>query len=343
MTTLPAPIQAIGGSVGALVDILEAGEIDASSVEAAISAIVGVINAIQALSGQASAFPPTVDQAQFAAEFPEQLIDFLVGRLPALQHPFWGQLLRTLGVITLEQVPAGQPPGVSQAAIASADLGGCSTTRRPCTRQLAVGNRDFQAGRVAEQRLRPVRCDRPQRADRTARPAVQNALTGGVAGPDPIHDWVLRVPILGDPRGPIAVEFGFGLYMLPPSGARLPGFAAMPYAEGAAAASIDLSDTLQLTIDAAFDIEGGVGLLVRPNTPPQLLIDIIPGGGGGGRSRARRSPSASCRPPASPGCCSAPPRPAACRSAAPRSRPAPAWPPTTSSTSSASSRCRTGR
>jgi hypothetical protein len=281
MTTLPAPNQANGG---ALVDILEAGEIDASSVEAAIGAIAGVIKAIQALSGQASAFPPTVDQATFAAEFPEQLIDFLLVDYLLSQHPFWGQLLRTLGVITLEQVPAaGNRPAYLKRAIAWADLG------RVLHDPSAVFRDSWQwgtAGFRQEEFLGSV-LDLFDAIGLTGRieplaPAVQSALTGGVAGPDPIHDWVLRVPILGDPRGVIAVEFGFGLYMLPPSGAQLPGFAAMPYAQGVAAAAIDLSDTLQLTIDAVFDIQGGVGLLVRPGTPPQLLIDIIPGGGGGG-------------------------------------------------------------
>jgi hypothetical protein len=282
LSVIPAPIAAIGGAVTSLIQILEAGEIDSSSVQAAVTAIRSVISGIQAIESQpASAFPPSVDPVAFAAEFAEQLIDFLVVDYLLTVRPPWGNILRTLGVIRLEPVAAtANRPSYVKRSIAWSDLG------RVLSDPTAVFRDAWQWGTAtfAQQDFFNAVLDLADGLGLTVRPelldpAVRDALSGGAPGPDEIHDWVLRMPIVGDPRDEIAVELGLGLFMLPPTGPALPGFALLPYAIGTSAIAIDLTDTLQFTVDAAFDLEGGAGLVVKPGAGPELIFDLIASAG----------------------------------------------------------------
>lgn len=284
LAVVPTPIAAIGGAVNSLVTILDAGEIDSSTAASAVSAIRNVISGIQAIESQpTSAFPPTVDPTAFAAEFPDQLIDFLLVNYLLEQHPPWGQVLRTLGVIRLQEVAAaGSRPAYVKRSIDWSDLG------RVLTDPAAVFRDAWQwgTGTFAQEDFFNAILELADRMGLITRvepldPAMRDALSGGSAGPDEIHDWVLRVPIVGDPRGDVPVELGFGLFMVPATGSTQPGFALLPYAIGTTAIELDLTDTLQFKVNAAFDLQGGVGLLINPGAVPRLLVDLIASAGGG--------------------------------------------------------------
>ena len=282
LAAIPPPISALAGLVSQIVDLLDAGDLDLSNVEKAISGIGGLVGAIRALSSDTASLPATADPAQFAAEFPGELIDFLLVDYLLTRRPVWGGILRALGVITLEPVPAtGKRLAYTKRAIAWTDLARVLSDPSAVFRDAwGWGTAAFQQepwlGAVldlAEAMGLPARVE-------PLDPAVQAALSPGAPGTDPIHDWVLRMPLAGDPRGPVPVELGFGLYAPPASGAQPPGFAVMPYAEGTGAATIDITDTLQLVIAATIDLQGGAGLLVRPGGV-DLLLGFIPGSGGG--------------------------------------------------------------
>ncbi len=288
LAVIPVPISALGGAVTALVSILDSGDIDASSASAAINAIRGVVSGIRALATQpASAWPSSVDPTEFAAQFPEQLLDYLLVDYLLTKHPPWGQILRTLGVIRLDQIAATPTrPAYQRRSIAWSDLG------RVLSHPTAVFRDAWQwgTGTFAQQDFFDAVYDLAERLGLPVRaepldPAFRNVLSGGSPGPDEIHDWVLRMPVVGDARGTspadVPVEIGAGLFMVPPVGSTQPGFALLPYVTGTESIAVDLTDTVQLTVDAAFDLAGGVGLLINPGAVPQLLVDLIAASGGG--------------------------------------------------------------
>jgi hypothetical protein len=283
---IPTPISAVGTALSDLATLLESG-IDASSASSAVGAIRAVVQAVQAIANQpSSAFPATVDPVAFAAEFPTQLVDFLIVDYLMSQHPPWGQVLHLLGVIRLEDVAAaGSRPAFTRRAIAWSDLGRVlSDPTAVFTDAWEWGGASFdQAGfyNAVLDLLERIGLDvRSEPLD----PAMRDALSGGSPGPDAIHDWVLRAPIVGDARGGSEVELGAGLFMVPGHGAVQPGFAVLPYASGSTAISLNLTDTLTFAVDAGFDLAGGVGLVVTPGAVPQLLIGLIAASGVGSTS-----------------------------------------------------------
>jgi hypothetical protein len=278
LAVIPAPIAALSGALSALIGILDTGDIDASTVEAALTAIGGLIGGIQAIANQpASAWPPTVDAAEFVAEFPGQLIDFLLIDYLLTQQTPIGQVLQALGVIRVEAVVAtATRPAYTNRSIAWSDLS------RVLSAPTGVFTDAWEwgSGTFRQQDFFNAIVDLVDAMGLISKvepldPTVRDALSGGAPGPNEIHDWVLRLPIIGDPRSAPKVQVGAGLFMLPATGAKLPGFAILPYAAGSSAISVNISDTLQFTVDAAFDLEGGVGLLINPGAVPQLVVGLI--------------------------------------------------------------------
>jgi hypothetical protein len=278
IATVPAPISALSASVSQLVELLEAGAIDATTAEKAVTAIRGVINGIQAIKGSpASAFPATVDPAEFTAKFPDELVDYLVVRYLVGERPPWGHVLRLLGVIHIDEVGAtATRPAYLRRSVSWTDLGKMLSDPKSVLldgwqwgtagfdqEDFLDAALDFADGLALVTKVEPLD------------PALRDALSGGAPGPAEINDWVLRVPIVGNPRSDDGVELGVGLFMVPASGGGQPGLALLPYANGTAATQIDLSDTLQFTVDASFDLEGGAGLIVSPGRTPELIFDLL--------------------------------------------------------------------
>ncbi len=278
LRVIPQPIAALDSAVTPLIEVLDGGRIDAASVQAALRGIRDVISGIQAIRNQPpSTFPDTVDAAQFATEFPQQLIDFLLIDYLLNQRSPWGQVLLVFGVIRLEEVrPGPKRPAYLRRVIAWTDLARVLTDSSGVFRDAwQWGAADFRQHDflVAVHELMTALA-LPVGAE-PLDPAVRDALSGGSPGPEEIHDWTLRIPIVGDPRSGVAVEVGMQLFMTPATGGTQPGFAILPYAVGTSAVVIELTDTLQLTVEAAFDLSGGVAILVSPGEPPRLLVDLF--------------------------------------------------------------------
>ncbi len=183
---IPTPISAVGTALSDLATLLESG-IDASSASSAVGAIRAVVQAVQAIANQPpSAFPATVDPVIFAAEFPTQLVDFLIVDYLMSQHPPWGQVLHLLGVIRLEDVAAaGSRPGVHPPGHRLERSGpGAQRSHRRLHRRLGMGRRELRPGRLLQ------RGPGPAGADWAGRPL-------GAAGPGDARRAVGRQPRAG--------------------------------------------------------------------------------------------------------------------------------------------------
>ncbi|MGA7050794.1 MAG: DUF6603 domain-containing protein [Mycobacterium sp.] len=284
LDTLPAPVSAIAGPLESLVKLLEAGQVDASTVEGVISAIGGVIGAINALSSQSVAFPAGVDAGVFADELLEfLLVDYLLD-----QQPQWGRTLRVLGVISVTPVAAtGSRPGYTKRSINWSNLG--QVFNKPTevlTDAWAWGSASFDTegffnsvGSLVDG-VGLVGSAVPVPA------AVRTALTGSATPTDQVEDWIWLIPLVGDPSGPAAFNLNLGLYMLPAGGGRPPGFAALVFASGIDVPTLQLTDTLSLGLTTPVDLGNGAAVLMRPGAAPTLQFGILTPGGSAGNALA---------------------------------------------------------
>ncbi len=283
LSVIPNAVGQIAAPLQSLRAILEPGELDIASVAGAVSSIGSILDAIDAVGSQApGSFPNTVDGAQFVAEFPGQLVDYLLVEYMLNQQGQVGRLLMALGVIRLEPVvEAGKRPAYVKRSVAWSDLANVLDDPAGVFRNAwHFGAADFRQTEFLDAVRQLLSFWGLQGRLEWLDPALRDLLSGGAPGPDPIHDAVLRVPVIEDDVAP-KVEVGIGLFMLPASGTEGPGFAILPYAQGIAVTELELTENISLTFEAGFDLHAGVGLLVRPDQPPKLLFDLIPSAGSG--------------------------------------------------------------
>src|ERR1035437_238042 len=284
LDSLPAPVAAIAGPVASLVKLLEAGQVDASTVEGVISAIGGVIGAINALSSQSAAFPPGVDAGQFADELLEfLLVDYLLD-----QQPQWGRPLRVLGVISVTPVAAsGSRPGYTKRSINWNNLG--QVFNKPTevlTDAWGWGSATFDTEDFFNSVGSLIDGIGLVGSAVPVPDPVRTALTGSAIPTDEVQDWIWLIPLIGDPSGPAAFGLSLGLYMLPTGGGKQPGFAGLVFAPDIDVPTLQLTDTLSLGLTTPVDLGNGAAVLIRPGATPTLQFDLLTPGGSTGNALA---------------------------------------------------------
>jgi hypothetical protein len=284
ISVIPGSIEQIAAPARSLGALLQEGELDVASVAGAISAIGSVLDAIDNIGSQApGSFPTTVDGAAFVAEFPGQLVDYLLVEYLLNQQGRVGRLLLALGVIRLEPVAeAGKRLEYLRRAVAWSDLAKVLDDPAALFRNAwHFGAADFRQTELLDAFRQLLSFWGLQGRLEWLDPALRNLLSGGAPGPDPVHDAVLRIPVIEDVITTPKVEAGIGVFMLPASGTDKAGLAILPYVQGLAATELELTENITLIFEAGFDLTAGVGLLVRPDQPPKLLFDLIPSAGSG--------------------------------------------------------------
>jgi hypothetical protein len=93
--TTIAAVKNLGSIATSIVNQVENG-LDAAQAANVISQIVNFFSAVEQLSS-ASGLPATIDAAEFAADFPGQLVDYLVGRYLLDNHAVLGATLLAAG------------------------------------------------------------------------------------------------------------------------------------------------------------------------------------------------------------------------------------------------------
>lgn len=277
-----APVQNLGAIATNLLQLVEGG-LDASQAPAAIGIVVNFFNAVENLSS-ASGLPATIDAGEFAADFPQQLTDYLVANYLLTQQPVLGSILLAGGVITRTQKPtAGKRPAYERLDIAWAAVGNLlndalSTLRNaygwgtPTFDQQLFINNMLALGEALGCTVFPA----PIGAQ------LKTILDQGATTTTALQDMSLRWEILGSSVGPAAIEAGIDLYVLPPTGTALPGIALSPFAKGLAGTTLDITDTLSLILKAVFDFSKGVLVSIRPGQGITLQIDLLGSPGTGG-------------------------------------------------------------
>ena len=266
LATIPEALGSLQAPLTTISQLLDGGSLDADTLPGALHAISSVLGSVQQI-GSATGLPGTVDAGAFTAELPEQLVDYLLVEYLLTYQPVVGQLLKLLGVIRLAFVPAaGMRPAFVRRAIAWDDLARVLSTPQDVFVDAYGWGQDtfdqeefgFNVADAGEAVGLPTTFDSVP--DGLAAFLQQHATTL-----TDVHDYVVRLPLLGSSFGPLDVIAGVGMYPLPPTATEKPGFAFMPYVDGDASGTLPLSETVAITFEAGVDADGGIGILIRPS------------------------------------------------------------------------------
>jgi hypothetical protein len=276
MSTIPPALAALAPPLGTLSELLDQGTVDADNLPAVLQALGSALSAISGLAS-ASGLPATVDSTAFVAELPRQLVDYLVVEHLLSFRPLIGDLLKLLGVIRLEDVPAAglRPPFVRR-VIAWEDLARVFDAPADVfSNAYAWGQDTFDEQTFAQNVADFARAaGLPVTWDHVP-PGLQAILTQGAPQLEDIHDWVVRLPLLQSLFGANEVTAGVGLYPLPGTPASKPGFSFLPYADGLLDETITLSENVAIVFEGGVDAAGGIGILVRPDRGVEAFANLL--------------------------------------------------------------------
>jgi hypothetical protein len=257
----PASISALKAPVSQATKLgTENEELSADGVQQLITAVRAAFEAVAKLG---SAGDLANDMKN---ELPGQLVEYLLVEYLLNNQPRFGQLLRSIGIIRLEEIPA-QAGRVAYQRRTFAFAEFANLFNDP----LAFFKNAFQWG---QSQFRGE-----QWADALSQlmeswgfiwqieNLSENALTELTKNSiDPDNDYTsaLKIYFLKSESEPVELSAGAGLFLLPETPFEKPGFAIMPFASGELEESIEITDKLSLVIKTAIDITGGVGILARP-------------------------------------------------------------------------------
>jgi hypothetical protein len=266
---LLAPLDTLVSAIDALLE----GDAAGAEVEAARQGALAVMAAIEDLRN--ATFDPALAVDDFANRFPPQLIEYLLVRYLLAFHPRIELTLRVLGLVRATHVPAsGNRPAHMRRELVWADF--TQLVSDPfVVFERAYGWRtpEFQTNRVLDQvQDLVVGMGVPAFREAMAMDAARVLESGAEVEGNAIR-LRLNVPLFDQPT--VAggdVRAGLALIGLPEDGASLPGLALMPYAEGDLTRRFEITPQLSFVLDSGFDLQGGVGVKVRPNEGLEVVV-----------------------------------------------------------------------
>ena len=102
LETPPSSVSGLSAPVRSLSAIVEGGEVDKNTVQAVLSGIRAFLGGADAVQNEpAGSFPGGFDVASFKAEFPAQLLQYLIVDYLLGRQARFGAVLKALGVIRL--------------------------------------------------------------------------------------------------------------------------------------------------------------------------------------------------------------------------------------------------
>ncbi len=269
--TAPAAIAALRAPVTAVSALAEDSTDDTlGDIGTLIDAIRSVFAAVDGLKTGAGL------PADFAAEFPRQLIDYLIVTYLLGNQARWAEILRTLGIIRLEQRPADAGrPAYLEHTIAFADLG--TFFADPISfvaNRYEWGQSSFVGDKLLEHITALFRAWGVETWYGSFPQATIAELAADAIAPDQAYDAALELVIIENELALAELSAGLVLYILPETTVDTPGLALIPYATGDASTSFPITEDLELVVDASVELMGGVGLTLRPTAGIELSLGL---------------------------------------------------------------------
>ena len=275
-----AEIQNLGAIANDILSAVENG-LDESQAASVIGQLVNFFSAVSTLSS-ASGLPATIDAAEFASDFPGQLVDFVVADYLLSYHRVLGAGLLTVGVIRKTLKPAaGKRPAYTRLDIAWNDLGNVLNDPFGVFRNAySWGSPTFDQKSFLQNMNALGQGFGLTVFSSVVSGAMKTALTQGATSLTSLQNYAVRCQLIGSIVSQDNLTAGLDFYPLPQTASALPGLAVLPYVTGTAGTTISLSDRLSLILKAAFDLAGGLIVSIRPNQAPALATEIFGGSPG---------------------------------------------------------------
>lgn len=285
---VPEPLQGLRAGVDTLSETLRAlldGGFSADDVPRVLGALQALVNGIRALStAPDSAIPEHLRADGFREHFPKQLIDHLVVSHLQRNRPALGFALRTLGVVKARYVaPAGNRPAHRHVSLDLTDLPRALTDPAAVLKDAyGWGEPGFSYSELAAQidnllHALGAYTTRGPAEDWTAQ-SVRN--TPQETGEAPVP--VLRAVLLEQPDGDgeeAVCTAEVRMLELPPGSDQPGGLALLPAFAGRLGVRVPLGPGLTLTVRSELDLQGGVGLRIRPGRPIETVVGFEAGDG----------------------------------------------------------------
>jgi hypothetical protein len=217
--------------------------------------------------------------AEFAGEFPRQLVDYLLVTWLLRHQPRVGYVLMLMGIIRIEpRAATATRPAYLERKFAFEDLGAFfSNPIQFWKDSYRWGQSTFDGERLIDGfyglfdawdwRVRQELLD-----DTTLQ-----QLSIGAVDPTNVSGLNLRLVFFEHAMDELGLEAGVGLFLLPETAGAKPGFSLMPYARGQLDVEIPLTELLTLGIKAGIDLSGGVGINVRPDKDIEFFAGLAAG------------------------------------------------------------------
>jgi hypothetical protein len=293
--TIPQPLQQLGTGLNTLFTELRgvvggglsvsgsvslstnsaSGEVSADAILRLGNALKDTIEGINDIaSAPDAAFPASLQADNFKDIISTQLVDYLlIEYLRTYQAPV-AFALRALGVIKSTYVPAGgnRPPHLAY----SIDFSDLPTVfENPgvvLENAFGWGSNDFDFGRFASQvdnLLTRVGAD----VFTEVVPDYVSVALDAVPGPTVPRRKALKVVFFERKRPSGSMAAQIKLLSLPRQGSHKPGIALLPAFNGVLDFKMQAGPDIALVITSDLDLQGGVGLMIRPGEP----IDVVLG------------------------------------------------------------------
>ena len=251
-------------------------EISEESIQQLISAIRAAFEAIAKL---ASAGDLAIEMKN---KLPSQLLEYLLVEYLLNNQPRFGQLLRAIGIIRLEEIPAqASMIAYTRRTFAFADFGNLFSD--PLTffkNAFKWGQSSFAGSQWADALSQLMESWGFDWEIENLSANALNQLTNGSSNPENDYTSFLKIYFVKSANILNGIEAGAGLYLLPETATDKPGFALMPFVKGSFEESVDITEKLNLIIKTAIDLTGGVGILVKPGKPISAFAGLDSGSPG---------------------------------------------------------------
>lgn len=282
LDSLPAPIQDLVPPLGELataVAAIASDDPELVDVEAAAAATADLVAAIRAIANAPdAAFEPGLVADDFKHHFAPDLLAYLLSSYLRQNHGGVAFALGALGVLQSRyQPPAGNRPAyvresfepsaiaevLADPAVVFRNAFGWGTDRPNFAALFDELDDLFMSVDVHVER---------ETLDVGVGEAVQRAPQFSLTPMTALHlVFFERLRATGVLSG------GVKILTVPAEGTSKPGLALMPYFNGILGFGMELGPSMTVTLDADFDAQGGIGIVLRPDEPVDVVVGFLNG------------------------------------------------------------------
>ncbi|MEV6849093.1 DUF6603 domain-containing protein [Actinoplanes sp. NPDC051411] len=237
-----------------------------------LTAVQGVVSGIRAVSAApASQFPPALVADNFPALFPGQLLDHLIITYLQRFRPRLAFALRAFGVIKATYTPpAGNRPAYTRLSLDVADLPRVLSDPSQVLRNaFGWGTADFDFSAFASQVDNLVSTLGVDVRAEAVVAGTAEAVRGLPGEPGDAPVGALRGVVFTRSDANTSMSADIRLIEVPSDP---PGFALLPSFDGVLGFRFELGPDITVTIRSDLDLNGGIGIVVRPGRGVDMIL-----------------------------------------------------------------------